>query len=357
MKELWSERIRELVPYTPGEQPRERKFIKLNTNENPYPPSALVTEAIRQEAGSALRLYPDPECTELREIIASYHGLTPEQIFVGNGSDEVLAMCFYAFFTPGKTVVFPDVTYSFYPVYAKLFGLDYREIPLDENFGVPVKEFLGNNGGVVIANPNAPTGRDLPLHAIREIADANPEAVVMVDEAYVDFGAHSAVALLDVCPNLTVVRTLSKSRSLAGLRVGYAMGSADLITAINCVKNSFNSYTVDRLAQVGAAASIRDEAYFRCVVAKVNNTREVAACRLKQMGFKVYDSTANFLFISHENAPARALLDDLRERGILVRWWDKPRISNCLRVSIGTDEDMDTFCQVMEELIKQFPGN
>ena len=357
MKELWSERIRGLVPYTPGEQPRDRKFIKLNTNENPYPPSAMVTEAIRQEAGSPLRLYPDPECTELRETIASYHGLSPEQIFVGNGSDEVLGMCFYAFFTPGKAVVFPDITYSFYPVYAQLFGLDYREIPLDENFGVPVEQFWGGNGGVVIANPNAPTGRDLPLHAIREIADANPEAVVVVDEAYVDFGAHSAVALLDGCPNLVVVRTMSKSRSLAGLRVGYAMGSADLMAALNCVKNSFNSYTVDRLAQAGAAAAIRDDAYFRCVVAKVRSTREVTAGRLKQMGFRVCDSAANFLFISHERAPAKALLDGLRERGILVRWWDKPRISNCLRVSIGTDEDMDTFCRAMEELLEQFPAN
>ena len=357
MKELWSQRIQDLVPYTPGEQPRDRKFIKLNTNENPYPPSAMVTEAIRQEAGSQLRLYPDPECTALRETIASYHGLTPDRIFVGNGSDEVLAMCFYAFFSPGKTVVFPDITYSFYPVYAQLFGLDYREIPLDENFGVPVEQFLGHNGGVVIANPNAPTGRELPLHAIRKIADANPEAVVMVDEAYVDFGAHSSVALLDVCPNLVVVRTLSKSRSLAGLRVGYAMGSADLIAAVNCVKNSFNSYTVDRLAQAGAAAAVRDDAYFRCVVAKVSNTREVTACRLKQTSFPAYHSAAYFLFIIHTDAAAQALLDGLRERGILVRWWDKPRISNCLRVSIGTDEDMETFCRVMEELLGQVSGD
>ena len=357
MNQYWSARARALTPYVPGEQPKDRKFIKLNTNENPYPPSPVALAAIREAACDTLRLYPDPECTTLRELLGATYGLKPEQIFVGNGSDEVLAMCFYAFFTPGKAVVFPDITYSFYPVYARLFGLDYREIPLDENFGVPVEQFLGGNGGVVIANPNAPTGRDLPLHAIREIAEANPEAVVMVDEAYVDFGAHSAVALLDGCPNLVVVRTMSKSRSLAGLRVGYAMGSADLMAALNCVKNSFNSYTVDRLAQAGAAAAIRDDAYFRCVVAKVRNTREVTAGRLKQMGFRVCDSAANFLFISHERAPAKALLDGLRERGILVRWWDKPRISNCLRVSIGTDEDMDTFCRAMEELLEQFPAN
>ena len=357
MKELWSERIRELVPYTPGEQPRDRKFIKLNTNENPYPPSALVTEAIRQEAGSALRLYPDPECTELREAIASYHGMSPDRIFVGNGSDEVLAMCFYAFFTPGKAVVFPDITYSFYPVYAQLFGLDYREIPLDENFGVPVEQFLGGNGGVVIANPNAPTGRELPLHAIREIANANPEAVVMVDEAYVDFGAHSSVALLDSCPNLVVVQTMSKSRALAGLRVGFALGNENLMAALSSVKNSFNSYTLDRLALAGAEGALRDGAYLRATIMKISSTRDWAADRLKRMGFEVSDSAANFLFISHPEVPAKSLLDGLRERGILVRWWDKPRISNCLRVSIGTDEDMDTFCRVMEELLRQFPGD
>ena len=347
----WEQYVRRVVPYTPGEQPRDRKFIKLNTNENPYPPSAMVTEAIRQEAGSPLRLYPDPECTELRETIASYHGLSPEQIFVGNGSDEVLAMCFYAFFTPGKAVVFPDITYSFYPVYARLFGLDYREIPLDENFGVPVEQFLGGNGGVVIANPNAPTGRDLPLHAIREIADANPEAVVMVDEAYVDFGAQSAVPLLDRCPNLVVTRTLSKSGSLAGLRVGYALGSANLIAALNCVKNSFNSYPLDRLAQAGAQAAIEDEAYFRATVDKVAATREWTTTRLRELGFRVYDSKANFLFASHDAVPAEKLLLGLRERGILVRWWNKPRISNCLRISIGTDEEMEKLCRTLEELL------
>lgn len=350
MKEFWSDRIRDMVPYTPGEQPRDRKFIKLNTNENPYPPSDGTLAAIRDAAGAELRRYPDPECTALREALAAFHGLTPEQIFVGNGSDEVLAFCFQAFFTPGRTVLFPDITYSFYPVYASLFGQDYREIPLDGDFGLPVEAFLGGSGGVVIANPNAPTGRDIPLSDIRRILEANSEAAVLVDEAYVDFGAQSAVELIGGYPNLVVVRTMSKSRSLAGLRVGYAMGNAGLIAALNCVKNSFNSYTLDRVAQAGAEASVRDADYFRAVVARVVRTRDAAAARLKELGFRVYDSAANFLFISHDKAPARELLSGLRERGILVRWWDKPRIDNCLRVTIGTDGEMETFCRVIGEL-------
>lgn len=351
MKEFWSERIRDMVPYTPGEQPRDRKFIKLNTNENPYPPAPGVLAAVEGAATEDLRLYPDPECTALREAVAAFHGLDPEQVFLGNGSDEVLAFCFQAFFTPGKPVLFPDITYSFYPVYANLFGQDFREIPLDEDFGLPVEEFLGGNGGVVIANPNAPTGRAVPLSDIRRILEANSEAVVLVDEAYVDFGARSAVELIGSYPNLVVVRTMSKSRSLAGLRVGYAMGSADLIAGLNCVKNSFNSYTLDRVAQAAAEASIRDGDYFRATVARVVGTREAAAVRLRSMGFRVCDSCANFLFISHDGFPARALLAGLRQRGILVRWWDRPRIDNYLRVTIGTDADMDTFCRVMAELV------
>lgn len=353
MKEFWSARIRDMVPYTPGEQPKDRKFIKLNTNENPYPPSSGTLAAIKRAVGEELRLYPDPESTALREALGAYHNLEPEQIFVGNGSDEVLAMCFQAFFTPGRAIVFPDITYSFYPVYASLFGQDYREIALDEHFGLPVDAFLGGNGGVVLANPNAPTGRQVALCAIREIVEANADVVVLVDEAYVDFGAHSAVELIQRYQNLVVVRTMSKSRSLAGMRIGYALADANLIAALNCVKNSFNSYTLDRLAQAAAEASIRDDAYFRCIVAKVVNTRAATACRLKQMGFQVYESATNFLFISHEKAPARLLLEGLRERGILVRWWDRPRIDNYLRVTIGTDQEMECFCQAMAELVAQ----
>ena len=353
-KRYWSSRIRELVPYTPGEQPKDRVFVKLNTNENPYPPSPRALEAIRDACGEGLRLYPDPEASGLRRAIAAYHGLSPEQVFCGNGSDEVLGLCFYAFFSPGKKVVFPDITYSFYPVYARLFQLDYEEIPLNEDFSLPVDRFLGGNGGAVICNPNAPTGKTLLLEDIRRILEANPDAVVMVDEAYADFGARSSVELLDRYPNLVTVHTLSKSRSLAGMRIGYALGSPDLMAAVGCVKNSFNSYTLDRLALAGAEGALRDRDYLRATSMKISNTREYAAAHLKQMGFLVTDSAANFLFVSHPDVPAKTLLDGLRQRGILVRWWDKPRIRNYLRITVGTDEEMKALCDAMAKLVEEY---
>ena len=351
MKEFWSRRARALTPYTPGEQPRQRRLIKLNTNENPYPPSPRALEAIRAAAGEGLRLYPDPEAVELRETLAAVYGLKPEQVFVGNGSDEVLAFCFQAFFDPERPILFPDVTYSFYPVFAALFGLPYRQVPLDENFALPLEQFMGGNGGVVIANPNAPTGRDISLGDVRALAAGNPEAVVLVDEAYVDFGAQSAVPLVGEYPNLVVVQTMSKSRSLAGLRVGYALGDEDLIAALNCVKNSFNSYTLDRLALAGAAGALRDPKYLRTVTMKIASTRDRTADRLRRMGFQVTDSAANFLFATHPEASAKALLDGLREKGILVRWWDDPRIRDYLRITVGTDEEMDALCQALSELL------
>lgn len=341
----------DLVPYTPGEQPGDRKFMKLNTNENPYPPSAQTVEAIRAAAGEGLRLYPDPEATSLRECLAAYHDVKPEEVFVGNGSDEVLAFCFQAFFGPERPVVFADVTYSFYKVFAQHYGLCYREIPLDEYFGLPVESFCGGNGGVVLANPNAPTGREISLRSIQEIVEANPEVVVLVDEAYVDFGAHTAVDLIHTYPNLVIVRTFSKSRSLAGLRVGYAVGNANLVAALNCVKNSFNSYTLDRLALAGAEASIRDPDYFHATLVKIMNTRDWTASKLKKLGFTVCDSSANFLFVSHEKVPAKTLMDGLRAKGILVRWWDQPRIHNYLRITVGTPEDMKALGTALAELI------
>ena len=352
MKEFWSRRARALTPYTPGEQPRQRRLIKLNTNENPYPPSPRALEAIRAAAGEGLRLYPDPEAVELRETLAAVYGLRPEQVFVGNGSDEVLAFCFQAFFDPERPILFPDVTYSFYPVFAALFGLPYRQVPLDENFALPLEQFMGGNGGVVIANPNAPTGRDISLGDVQALAAGNPEAVVLVDEAYVDFGAQSAVPLVGEYPNLVVVQTMSKSRSLAGLRVGYALGDEDLIAALNCVKNSFNSYTLDRLALAGAAGALRDPEYLRTVTMKIASTRDRTADRLRRIGFQVTDSAANFLFATHPEASAKALLDGLREKGILVRWWDDPRIRDYLRITVGTDEEMDALCQALSELLE-----
>lgn len=350
MKELWSARCRGLTPYVPGEQPRGRKFIKLNTNENPYSPSPMVLRAI-QQAAADLRLYPDPTCLALREAIAQDQGIKPGQVFVGNGSDEVLSLAFAAFFDPDRPIRFADVTYSFYPVFASFYGLTWEEIPLDEDFSLPVKPFLEPCGGVVIASPNAPTGREIAFYDLQTIVEADPGRVVIVDEAYVDFGARSAVELIGRCPNLLVVRTFSKSSSLAGLRVGYAMGDEDLIAALNTVKDSFNSYPVDRLAQAGAVEAIRDKEYFRASLDKIKNARAFTSNELRKMGFTVCDSSANFLFVSHGRVPGKVLLDGLRDRGILVRWWDKPRIRDYLRITIGTEEDMAALCEALRAII------
>lgn len=353
MKELWSRRIRAAVPYVPGEQPKDRVFIKLNTNENPYPPSPKVLSALREGMDNALRLYPDPECSELRQAIAAFHGLSPEQVFPGNGSDEILAFSFQAFFDPDRPVLFPDITYSFYEVYVKYFGLTAELVPLREDFSLPVEAFCGgDHGGVVVANPNAPTGKAVGLEELRRILAANRGCVVLVDEAYVDFGGESATALLAEYDNLLVVRTLSKSRSLAGLRVGYALGAPDLIAGLCCVRDSINSYTVDRLAQLGGAAAMEDRDWFETTRKAIIRTRETAAERLRALGFAVLDSKANFLFITHPTIPAKTLLEGLRERGILVRYFNRPRIDNYLRVSIGTDAEMDALCGALEALVK-----
>lgn len=351
-KKYWSGRIQNLVPYIPGEQPRDRVFIKLNTNENPYPPSPRVLEAIRQATDSRLRLYPDPEATDLRRAIGERYGLAPEQVFCGNGSDEVLGLCFYAFFTPGRKVIFSDITYSFYPVYTELFHLDYEEIPLNEDFTLPVERFLGGNGGVVVCNPNAPTGRTLPLEDIRRILEANRDAVVLVDEAYADFGAQSAIPLLPEYPNLVVVRTMSKSHSLAGMRLGYALGSPDLTAAIGCVKNSFNSYPIDRLALAAGEAAIRDVPYFEETRRKVMDARAWTTQALRAQGFQVHDSDANFVFAAHPVLSGEALQQGLRERGILVRRFDRPRIREYLRITIGTQQEMEALAAACEDILK-----
>ena len=352
MKEFWSDRIRSLTPYIPGEQPKDRKFIKLNTNENPYPPAPGVLEAIRTNADASLRLYPDPEALQLRQALARAYGLKEEQIFVGNGSDEVLAFAFQAFFSQGDEIVFPDITYSFYPVYANLFGIRCRTVPLKEDFTIPVEQMQGSNG-VVIANPNAPTGIELPQSELRRILEANQDVVVIVDEAYVDFGGESALPLIRQYPNLLVIQTCSKSRALAGLRVGFAFGDANLIQALNCVKNSINSYTLDRLALAGATAAVEDQAYFDAQRSKVMTTRTRTTEELRKIGFQVLPSKANFIFIAHPTVPAKKLFAGLREKGVLVRYFDQPRIDNYLRVSIGTDQEMDAFLTAIRELIAQ----
>ena len=352
MKTFWSSRIRDLTPYTPGEQPKERKFIKLNTNENPYPPSPEVVRAVTGAVDDRLKLYPDPDSSRLVAALARRYGVRESQVFVGNGSDEVLAFAYQAFFAPGGTILFPDITYSFYPVYANMFGVRYRTVPLDENFTIPVEEMLGDNDGVILANPNAPTGVELPQSGLRRILEGNPDVVVVVDEAYVDFGGTSALPLLEEYPNLLVVQTMSKSRALAGMRVDFAFGSENLIQALNCTKNSINSYTMDQLAIVAGVAAVEDDAYFRKRCAQVAATRERVAERLREIGFRVLPSKSNFLFMTHRSVPAVKLFGALRERGILVRYFALPRIDNFLRVTMGSEEDMDTFCATMTELVE-----
>ena len=350
MKEFWSGRIREMTPYVPGEQPRGQTFIKLNTNECPYPPSPRALEAVRAAAGDSLRLYPDPECLELRQTIARRYRLSENQVFMGNGSDEVLAFAFQAFFDPEREIVFPRVSYSFYPVYARYFGLRYRQVPMKDDFSVDLDAMMGDNGGVVIPNPNAPTGMALPLERIEALLRANPEAVVIVDEAYVDFGADSAVPLIRDYPNLLVVQTASKSRALAGLRVGWALGSSNLIDGLRCVRDCINSYTVDRVAAAGLKGAMEDEGYFQSVRGRVMATRDRTAQKLAELGFSVLPSRANFLFVSRPGVSGEALQAGLRERGILVRRWDDPLIADWLRITVGTDGDMDALLAALAEL-------
>jgi histidinol-phosphate aminotransferase len=351
LSKYWSALTASLVPYVPGEQPKDKRYIKLNTNESPYPPSPAVIAAIQAATNEDLRLYPDPTSEKLRETIAYYYGLTPDHVFVGNGSDEILAFAFPAFFSAEKPILFPDITYTFYPVYTKLYGLTYETIPVDEQFNISAEQYCRPNGGIVIPNPNAPTTRFLPIEDLRLILDSNPNQVVIVDEAYVDFGGQSTVSFIPEYPNLLVVQTLSKSRSLAGLRVGMAIGHPDLIEGLNRIKNSFNSYTLDRLAIAGAVAAIEDQAYFEETTRLIIATRERTIEALQALGFYVVPSQANFIFISHPVFSAQSLFNELKVRGILVRYFKKPRIDQYLRVSIGTDEEMDAFVTTVSEII------
>ena len=353
MSRYWSDIAGRLEPYVPGEQPKDKKYIKLNTNENPYPPSQKVLEAIKSACNGNLRLYPDPECEVLRKTIAGYFNLEKEQVFVGNGSDELLAFSFLAFFNPGNPIFFPDITYSFYPVYSQIFNIDYRLIELDEEFSLPVDKFLEENGGIVLSNPNAPTGKFLPIESIKIILENNLNSVIIIDEAYIDFGGESSLELISEFPNLLVIQTLSKSRSLAGLRLGFALGHKDLIEGLNRVKNSFNSYTIDQLTLAGAEAAFEDEAYFQQTRKKIIATRDKVSLSLKSIGFNVIDSKANFIFISHPNVKAFTLFHKLRENGVLVRYFNKIRIEDYLRVSIGSEEDMDIFMNTVERILFQ----
>ncbi|MDV7507823.1 histidinol-phosphate transaminase [Acinetobacter baumannii] len=349
---FWSPEVRELEPYVPGEQPKIQNLLKLNTNENPYPPSPKVVEAVQEvlhEQADVLRLYPDPDATVLKQAIAKQQNIDVSQVFVGNGSDEVLAHIFKAFFLQDEPILYPDITYSFYPVYSQFFGTKTKEIPLNENFEIDVRDYTQPNGGVIITNPNAPTSIALSLAEIEQVLQANPDRVVVIDEAYVDFGAESAVSLINRYENLVVCQTTSKSRSLAGLRVGFAIAQSHLIAALEAVKNSFNSYPIDRFAIAAAVASFEDEAYFEEQCQKVITSREKLVRDLTELGFNVLPSKANFIFATHSQHDAGQLAQKLREQGIIVRYFNKPRINQFLRITVGTDEQNARLVQTLKQ--------
>ncbi|WP_287366072.1 histidinol-phosphate transaminase [Thauera sp.] len=355
MSRFWSAVVHGLTPYVPGEQPKLDNLVKLNTNEHPYGPSPKALEAIRAATGDSLRLYPDPNADALKAALAQRHGLQPQQIFVGNGSDEVLAHAFMALLKQDRPLRFPDISYSFYPVYCGLYDIPHRTIPLAEDFSIRVEDYLPQDGeqpgAIIFPNPNAPTGRLLPLEAVERIVAGNPDAVVLVDEAYVDFGGESAIGLIDKYPNLLVVHTFSKSRSLAGLRVGFAAGHADLIEALERVKNSFNSYPLDRLAIAGAVASVEDEAFFQASCRKVIATREKLIADMRALGFEVLPSAANFIFARHPQRDGAELTAELRKRAIIVRHFKAARIDQFMRITIGTDEQCGILVEALTDIL------
>ena len=350
----WEDNVRKVVPYTPGEQPKIKNIIKLNTNENPYPPAPGVKKVLEEMEVSDFRKYPDPTCDELVTAIADFYKLDKENVFVGVGSDDVLAMAFLTFFNskdPEKKVLFPDITYSFYDVWADLFRIPFRQVPLNEDFTITPSDYFAENGGIVIANPNAPTGVLLPLDQIEEIVKRNPDVVVIVDEAYIDFGGESALPLIDKYENLLVVQTFSKSRSMAGMRIGYAFGCKKIIKYLLDAKFSFNSYTMNMPALSLGAAAVKDKEYFEECRKKVIATRERVKLLLTELGFTFGDSKTNFIFAKHKEKHGKEIFDYLRQNGIVVRRFDLPRISEYLRISIGTDEEMDRLISVLKEIL------
>lgn len=350
MSKFWSPFVRDLVPYVPGEQPKLTKLVKLNTNENPYGPSPKAIEAMRAEVNDNLRLYPDPNSDLLKQAVARYYGVESNRVFLGNGSDEVLAHAYNAFFKHDAPLLFPDISYSFYPVYCGLYGVDYVAVPLDEQFQIRVEDYKRPNGGIIFPNPNAPTGCLMPLEAVEQILAANPDSVVIVDEAYIDFGGETAISLVDRYPNLLVTQTLSKSRSLAGLRVGLAVGHPDLIEALERVKNSFNSYPLDRMAIVGAAAAFDDREYFEKTCKRVIASREKLVAQLEGKGFEVLPSAANFIFARHSQHDAAGLAAKVREQGVIVRHFKQDRIAQFLRITIGTPEQNQALVDALGDL-------
>ncbi len=347
----WEQNVRKVVPYTPGEQPKEKNIIKLNTNENPYPPAPGVRKLLDNFDESRMRLYPDPDADVLVSALAERYGLKKSQIFVGVGSDDVISMAFMTFFNSDKPILFPDITYSFYDVWAEVYRIPYRCKPLNENFRIDPEDYKCENGGIIFPNPNAPTGVLESVEMIEEIVKANPESVVIVDEAYIDFGGESCLPLIDRYENLLVIQTFSKSRSMAGMRIGFAMGNEKLIKFMNDVKFSVNSYTMNHITQLCGAEAVRDNDYFTSTVKKIIDTREKVKPVLSSLGFEFPDSMSNFIFAKHKTVEGEKIFDALRERKIFVRHWNKPRISDHLRITVGTDEEMEALVKALKEIL------
>ncbi len=352
MSRYWSPVVKQLSPYVPGEQPQVKNLVKLNTNENPYGPSPRVIAAIQAVLDDSLRLYPDPTCMQLRQVIADYYGLQPQQLFIGNGSDEVLAHVFMALLQHDQPLLFPDITYSFYPVYCRLYGIEYNTLPLTEDLSIRVEDYLQPNGGIIFPNPNAPTGRLLQLSEIERLLQHNRDSVVVVDEAYIDFGGSSAATLVNSYPNLLVIQTLSKSRSLAGLRIGFAIGDSALIEGLERVKDSFNSYPLDRVALAAAIAAFQDDDYFQEKCRLVMEAREELSQQLLQLGFELVPSAANFLFVRHPEQDAADLAEKIRQQGVVVRHFKQPRIDQYLRITVGTPAENSALISALKSSLQ-----
>jgi histidinol-phosphate aminotransferase len=348
----WEDKLRKVVPYTPGEQPNRPSMIKLNTNENPYPPAPGVQKALDAFNQDKLRLYPDPTASALTGVLADYYHVDEDMVFVGVGSDDVLSVAFLTFFNSDKPIFFPDITYSFYPVWADVYRVPYETKALDDNFAIVKEDYYAENGGVIFPNPNAPTSRYENLSVIEDIIRHNQDVIVIIDEAYIDFSGASALELIDKYDNLLVVQTFSKSRSMAGMRIGYAIGNKDLIKAMNDVKYSINSYTMNQTSLALGVEAVKDKAYFESCVEKIKATRAWTAKELRNLGFEFNEPGANFIFASHPKYPAKELFAALREKDIYVRYFDKPRINNYLRITIGTDEEMQTLIEFFKAYMK-----
>ncbi len=348
---LWESNIRRVVPYTPGEQPKINDIIKLNTNENPFPPSPMVEKALADISTDKLRIYPDPDSSVLVNAIAKRYNVDSEEVFVGVGSDDVISMAFMTFFNSNKPILFPDITYSFYDVWSDVYRIPYKTLPLDENFRINADDYKCENGGIIIPNPNAPTGILESTDFFEEIVKANPDSVVIVDEAYIDFGGKSCIELTGKYENLLVVQTFSKSRSMAGMRIGFAIGSKKLIKYMNDVKFSVNSYTMNPVSQICGAAAVEDEEYFKKTVDEIIRVREYSKEKLAELGFTFPDSYSNFIFAGHNKMPAKEIFEQLKARKIFVRYWNKPRIDNYLRITVGTKQQMEKMIDALKEIL------